>query len=123
MTSDEEWAERGVWFQVVTADMIPAVMDHLNTSFFPGEPVNRFLDLCKKHQKFCLIRSLGLDGNTSKITKMIYIDGLKDGSSIAAVDKEGKIMAVRVGHITRRWAICSSLSLSWPQGQLGSVVR
>jgi hypothetical protein len=45
MTSDEEWAERGVWFQVVTADMIPAVMDHLNTNFFPGEPVNRFLDL------------------------------------------------------------------------------
>ncbi len=47
MSSDEEWAEQGVWFKVVTVDMIPAVMDHLNTSFFPDEPINRFVNLCQ----------------------------------------------------------------------------
>jgi hypothetical protein len=28
-------------------DMIPAVMDHPNTSFFPDEPIARFQDLCQ----------------------------------------------------------------------------
>jgi hypothetical protein len=52
----------------------------------------------------------------------INLNGLKDGSSIAAVDKEGMIMAVRVGHITRRLAICFPLLFTWSQGRLGPMV-
>ena len=39
-------------------------------------------------------------GNTSWL-KQMYIDALKDGSSVVAVDKEGKLMGVRVGKVTR----------------------
>ena len=46
-------------------------------------------------------RSLGMTlGNTSWL-KQMYIDALKDGSSVVAVDKEGKLMGVRVGKVTR----------------------
>ena len=44
-------------------------------------------------------RSLGMTlGNTSWL-KQMYIDALKDGSSVVAVDKEGKLMGVRVGKV------------------------
>ena len=33
--------------------------------------------------------------------KSMYIKALKDGSSVAAVSKEGKLMGVRVGNVTR----------------------
>ena len=33
--------------------------------------------------------------------KDMYIKALKDGSSVAAVNNEGKLMGVRVGNVTR----------------------
>merc|ERR1712130_559003 len=57
---------------------------------------------------------------------MGYIKALKDGSSVVAVNKEGKLMGVRVGNVTRRsawipWAedkmmgICNSLPFLLPK--------
>ena len=38
--------------------------------------------------------------NTSWL-KSMYVKALKDGSSVVAVSKEGKLMGVRVGNVTR----------------------
>ena len=38
--------------------------------------------------------------NTSWLKDM-YVKALKDGSSVVAVNKEGKLMGVRVGKVTR----------------------
>lgn len=86
MASEEEWAKQGVEFKVVTEEMIPDVLDHLNTSFFPDEPI---------------FRSLGINLDTSPFLKSEYRASLMDGTSIAAVNPEGRIMAVRVGNIIR----------------------
>jgi len=87
MNSDQEWLDKGVEFKLVDEAMIPSVVELLDESFFPDEP---------------LFRSLGMTlGNTSWL-KQMYIDALKDGSSVVAVDKEGKLMGVRVGKVTRR---------------------
>ena len=43
MSSDEEWRERGVEFRLVDEELIPAVLEHLQESFFPDEPISRLL--------------------------------------------------------------------------------
>ena len=72
-------------------------------------------------------RSLGMTlGNTSWL-KQMYIDALKDGSSVVAVDKEGKLMGVRVGKVTRcsrdgRPSLYVSVFSSSQESRLGSLV-
>ena len=39
--SSSSFEDQGVEFKVVTEEMIPDVLDHLNTSFFPDEPIFR----------------------------------------------------------------------------------
>ena len=41
MDSDSEWRERGVEFKLVDEAMIPSVIELLNDSFFPDEPMFR----------------------------------------------------------------------------------
>ena len=48
-------------------------------------------------------RSLGINLDNSAILRSVYADALKDRSSIAAVDKDGRIMGVRVGDVVSRW--------------------
>jgi len=91
MATEEEWAKLGVEFKVVTEEMVPDVLDHLNTSFFPDEPI---------------FRSLGLTLDNNSFLKSEYRGSLLDGTSIAAVNPEGRVMAVRVGNIIRSG--CSS---------------
>ena len=43
MDSDSEWRERGVEFKLVDQAMIPSVIELLNDSFFPDEPMFRYL--------------------------------------------------------------------------------
>ena len=42
MDSDSEWRERGVEFKLVDDAMIPSVIELLNDSFFPDEPMFRW---------------------------------------------------------------------------------
>ena len=46
--------------------------------------------------------------NTSWMKDM-YVKALKDGSSVAAVSKEGKLMGVRVGYVTRYMIVLQTL--------------
>ena len=39
--SDNEWLERGVEFKLVDEAMIPSVLELLDESFFPDEPLFR----------------------------------------------------------------------------------
>ena len=41
MDSDSEWRERGVEFKLVDEAMIPSVIELLDDSFFPDEPLFR----------------------------------------------------------------------------------
>ena len=41
MDSDSEWRERGVEFKLVDEEMIPSVIELLDDSFFPDEPMFR----------------------------------------------------------------------------------
>ena len=43
MDSDSEWRKRGVEFKLVDEAMIPSVIELLNDSFFPDEPMFRCL--------------------------------------------------------------------------------
>ena len=43
MDSDSEWRERGVEFKLVDESMIPSVIELLDESFFPDEPLFRCL--------------------------------------------------------------------------------
>ena len=42
MDSDSEWRKRGVEFKLVDEAMIPSVIELLNDSFFPDEPMFRW---------------------------------------------------------------------------------
>ena len=48
-----------------------------------------------------LFRSLGITLDNSSFLKSEYRGSLLDGTSIAAVNPEGRVMAVRVGNIIR----------------------
>ena len=48
--------------------------------------------------------------NTSWL-KDVYVKALKDGSSVAAVSKEGKLMGVRVAKVTRYMIMIKTIVL------------
>ena len=41
MNSDQEWLDKGVEFKLVDEAMIPSVVELLDESFFPDEPLFR----------------------------------------------------------------------------------
>jgi len=84
--TEDYWKEQGVEFRVIEEDQIPAVLDFLRDNFFPDEPISR---------------SLGIKGD-EWIVRNVYTDHLMDKSSIAAVDGEGKILGVRIGHVVHK---------------------
>ena len=43
MNSDQEWLDKGVEFKLVDEAMIPSVVELLDESFFPDEPLFRWL--------------------------------------------------------------------------------
>ena len=105
MDSDSEWRERGVEFKLVDEAMIPSVIELLDESFFPDEPLFRCLiyafAILIIGITLNVLRSLGMTLANTGWLKDMYIKALKDGSSVVAVDKEGKLMGVRVGNVTR----------------------
>ena len=103
MDSDGEWRERGVEFKLVDETMIPSVIELLNDSFYPDEPLFRchIGILTIQLGSLNVSRSLGMTLANTSWLKDIYVKALKDGSSVVAVNKEGKLMGVRVGKVTR----------------------
>ena len=78
--------EQGVQFKVISPDMYEDVMDFLWTHFFPAEPLSR---------------SLGLE-RLSAIDKYFFPDVFRQNCSMAALDSNGNILAVRVGVIKNK---------------------
>merc|ERR1711892_392762 len=67
--------KQGIQFKIIDNEMIPPVLDFMWEHFIPYEPISR---------------SLG-DGG------VFFADFLKDGCSIAALEKDGNIIGARIG--------------------------
>jgi len=82
---ENDYEKQGITFKIIPPEMIPDVCDFMWENFVPDEP---------------LLRSLG--AKRSKFMDEGYFgDAMLDGSSMVALDKEGKILAVRLG--MRKW--------------------
>ena len=103
MKSDQEneFEKQGVTFKIITDDMAPQVTDFMWKNFFPNEPTNR---------------SLGsVEPNWLK-NQMPAMASIKTGVSIAAVNENGEILAVRLGVVKNRneyWTWIMEKILSW----------
>jgi len=97
--SDDQWREQGVEFRIIDQDLIPAAHDFLTNNFFPDEPISR---------------SLGITGDMYLVSGY-YKEVLRNGSSIAAVDRDGNILGVRAGAVaSRSWFLENFLGfLCW----------
>ena len=78
---ENAFEKQGIEFKTITNDMIPSVTDFLWDHFFPDEPIGRSLGFT---------RSWFID-------EFYLADAMKDGSSIAALDKDGNIIGARIG--------------------------
>jgi len=110
---DDEW--EGLKFVIITPDMFPAAMDFMWEHFFPDEPISR---------------SIGLTRHWS-VDEYHMLESMKDQSSIAALDKEGKIVGCRLGNRKRyswfNWKLdkitISVLLRFWPQFSPGPAIQ
>ena len=83
---ENEFERQGITFKTITEDMFPTVVEFMWKHFFPEEPLNR---------------SLGITQNWY-VDDLYLIDSMKDGTSIAAFNSDGKIIGVRLGMRKRR---------------------
>jgi len=83
--------EKKITFKIITEDMMPAVCDFMWEHFFPDEPISRSL----KITRHWIIDEAHLK------------DSMKDGCSMAALDKDGNIIGVRLGKRKKRsqWGV------------------
>jgi len=81
-----DFSELGIEFKVISSEMIPAVLDFMEEHHLPHEPMSR---------------SLGFTRNWLT-DEMYFKDAINDGTSIAAVDKHGNILATRIAKIIKR---------------------
>ena len=83
---ENEFEKKGIEFRIITEDFIPLVVDFMWKHFYPNAPISR---------------SLGVTKNW--FTDNFYlIDAMKDGTSIVAIDKDGRIIGVRLGKRIKR---------------------
>ena len=73
--------KQGIQFKIINEDLMVPVCDFMWEYFFPDEPVSRSLNI---------IRHPSMDDEILK-------DAMEDGSSMAAIDKNGAIIGVRIG--------------------------
>jgi len=83
---NEEWSNQGIEFKVITKEMADDVKNFLWENFFPDEPISRSLGFTR-HQW---------------IDYVMVDEPLLHNCSIAAVDKDGQILALRLGSIRNR---------------------
>ena len=88
---ENTFEKQGIQFKIITNDMYLAVLDFMWANFYPDEPINR---------------SLGITRNW--LMENDIKESMKDGSSIAALDKDDNIIGVRIGVRKRK-----SMWMSW----------
>ena len=96
--------EKKITFKIITEDMMPSVCDFMWEHFFPDEPISRSL----KITRHWIIDEAHLK------------DSMKDGCSMAALDKDGNIIGVRLGKRKKRsqWGLkmMEKLPMMLPSG-------
>jgi len=78
---ENQFEKQGIQFKIIDNEMIPAVLDFMWEHFMPDEPIGR---------------SLGVERNWV-VDELYFGEALKDGCSIAALDKDGNIIGARIG--------------------------
>jgi hypothetical protein len=69
-----------IQFKIINQDMVPSILDFMEEHYYHDEPI---------------CRSLGINRNW--MSDELFKETMKDGSSIAALDKGGNIIGVRLG--------------------------
>ena len=89
MADDDKWTQKGITFKLATMDDYEKLKIFLETYFFPDEPIGGTLKLYEG------------DGWGDKMFKKYVMDGefikigLKDGTSLLALDQNGEIIGSR----------------------------
>ena len=83
INEDSEFEKQGVKFKVITEDMYEAVKDFYWQYYVPEEPISRSLNLTR----------------SKMIDKFMLDDVFPHNCSIAAVNDDGDILAIRLGQI------------------------
>ena len=103
---EDQFEDQGIQFKIITEDMMVSVCDFMWEHFFPDEPISRSLNLTRHW----LVDEAHLK------------DAMQDGCSMAAFDREGKIIGVRLGKRKKRsqWALkmLERLPMILPSGLL-----
>jgi len=82
----DKWEEQGVTFVIIEEKMFDNVIDFMWENFFPDEPLSRSLNIKR-----------------GWMVDILYLkESLKDKSSIAAVNKDEKILGVRIGNVVKK---------------------
>ena len=102
MGTENVFQNQGIQFKIVTPDMFPAVNVFMWGHLFPDEPISR---------------SIGMTRN-SFMEKYYLKEAMNDGTSMVALDKEGKIIGARLGMRKRRSDWVSYLFDKLPWGSL-----
>merc|ERR1711892_556052 len=83
MAEENRFDAQGIKFKTIKEDKFNEVLDFLNEHFCPAEPITRSM--------------LGL--GRSKIMDHFFLDALKQEASVAAYDKDGALMGIRIAQI------------------------
>ena len=78
---ETSFEKQGIQFKIIDEDLMVSVCDFMWEYFFPDEPVARSLNFTRH----------------SMLDEELLKDAMKDGSSMAAIDKNGAIIGVRIG--------------------------
>ena len=73
--------KQGIVFQVIDNEMMPAVLDFMGEHFLPEAPISRSLGITRSQM----------------FDEMYFGEGMKDGCSIVALDKDEQIIGARIG--------------------------
>ena len=78
---ENNFEKQGIIFKVIDNEMMPAVLDFMGEHFLPEAPISRSLGITR----------------SKMFDEMYFGEGMKDGCSIVALDKDGQIIGARIG--------------------------
>ena len=87
-TNNNKWSEKGITFKIPTLDDLKIVDSFVKTYFYPDEPTIRSTGL--------MVGNGFIDKQIAKLFQDFMVkEGLKDGTSMIALDESGDIIGCR----------------------------
>ena len=87
-TNNNKWSEKGITFKIPTLDDLKIVDAFINTYLYPDQPTIRSTVL--------IVGNGFIDKQIAKIFQDFMVkEGLKDGTSMIALDESGDIIGCR----------------------------